>query len=123
MPLDSAELASYRAAMEAELTDTLDVVRTAGPGFVAIVPGAPSESVAHANVKCAVDSIPATRAGEVTIAGGTRVQATHVVLVPVGTDINPATDSLRWGTHRLMVGLLSDRTNALLDSYTCSEVR
>ena len=121
--LSAAELAAYRAALEDTLSDTLDVVRVAGPGFVSLAPGAPSESTAHAGVPCNVAPLPAQRAGEIPVAGGAKVLATHVVRVAVGTDISPATDVLAWNGRRLRVALLNDRTSPLLDVYTCGEVR
>ena len=122
--LSAAELADYRAALEDTLPDTLDVLREAAGGFVGLNPGAPSESTALPAVPCRVKPLGADAQGnEVVIAGGARVIATSLVRVPVGTAIEPKTDTLSWNGRRLRVVRQQDRSDPLLDAYLCGEIR
>ena len=119
--MDSTRLADYQARAAAMLPDTLDIVRT-----TRVADGSlgqtETEATPLAAVACRVIEVASgTTDREYESMGMMRGEGTHVVRVPVATDVRSA-DVLVWNGHRLAVSRVMARSMATVLSIACTEV-
>ena len=120
--MDSDRLATYRERAEAiALPDTLDIERvTRAPD--GSLGQTETTATAASGVACRVLEMGEGRSDrEGEFAGMMRAEGTHMVRVPIDTDIRQA-DVLVWGGHRLEVSKVMHRSLATLLSVMCTEV-
>jgi head-tail adaptor len=119
--MDSTRLAHYRERAEAALPDTLGVVRSTsesdgGLGYTEVW------ATVEVDVPCRVLELGEGRADrEAELAGMIRAEGSHVVRVPLGTDVT-ASDRLIWNGRTLEVSKPLNRSLATVQSLVCMEV-
>lgn len=119
--MDSTRLAHYRERAEAALPDTLGVVRRTsesdgGLGYTEVW------ATVEVDVPCRVLELGEGRADrEAELAGMVRAEGSHIVRVPIGTEVIDS-DRLVWDGRTLEVSKVLHRSLATVLSLVCMEV-